>query len=108
MALAMGVALSFTVSCGDDDDDSGPAVVADPDEGQQVTESVTSTTGGTLETPSGSAKLTVMPGALPSDVELTVDITKPTGGSLTSVYDFGPDGTTFSPPARLTIEYAAK
>ena len=63
--------------------------------------------GGTVT--AGGATLTIPPGALSQDTTITVTITSP-GSSLPdsstirgSVFDLGPDGTTFITPATLTL-----
>ena len=66
--------------------------------------------GGTAEFASGAVTLVVPAGALSNTIELVVQATtafpQASGVVPTAVYDFGPDGTQFSQPVSLTIEFA--
>ena len=70
--------------------------------------------GGALDTGSGDpveAALSVPEGALAEDTAITIDVfnasdvSLPPGGGdvLSRAFDFGPDGTTFDPPATVTL-----
>lgn len=59
--------------------------------------------GGELTAP--GARLVVPAGALSETVQLTVSIEAP-DGTVSQVYDFGPDGLTFETPAQLFIDVA--
>ena len=68
---------------------------------------VSAATGGTVT--AGDATLVIPAGALSQDTTITVTISSP-GSSLPEsstvkgeIYDFGPNGTTFSTPATLTL-----
>ncbi len=64
--------------------------------------------GGTVSALGGDAVLTVESGALAEPVQLTVfPATVPASVGLVegSVFDLGPDGTVFDPPATLTLRY---
>jgi hypothetical protein len=61
--------------------------------------------GGMVATPDG-VTLEVPPGALSSEVAITVAIgDEAPAGALGSAYHFQPDGLTFSQPARITLPY---
>ena len=97
-------------ACGSDDDDGNNSNNEPSGEvGETASQTITAADGGTLELPSGAAKLTVPADALDEDLELSVTSIATTGlpdadnlGSLG--FEFGPDGTTFSTP--VTIELA--
>jgi hypothetical protein len=65
--------------------------------------------GATITALNGSLRLDIPPGALSSDVGITVQtITPPSvdGGVVVGpAYDFGPDGVVFSEPVSLTVNY---
>jgi hypothetical protein len=60
--------------------------------------------GGTVSDPSGTATLTIPAGALDKDTDITLKVLASASGVLGSIYDFGPDGTTFKTPATLAIK----
>lgn len=66
-------------------------------------------TGGALATKDGGVKLDFPEGALGSNTPITVqpvsDPPQDSGLVPGTVYDFGPDGTTFATPVTLTIRY---
>jgi hypothetical protein len=97
-------AFAFVMAqCGGDDGGSTGAT-PDPDEGKTVTKAVTAAEGGTIATASGTASLTIPAGALATDTEITLAV-EAASGTETSVYNFGPDGTTFATPVDLSIKY---
>jgi|GEM_PF-1217031 len=60
--------------------------------------------GGTLTSADGALTLEVPPNALDEEVGLTVErMPDPADGVPGTYYDFGPDGTRFAAPARLTL-----
>ena len=65
---------------------------------------ITASKGGTVSDPSGTATLTIPAGALDKDTDISLKVLAASGGALTSVYEFGPDGTTFKTPATLAIK----
>jgi hypothetical protein len=101
--LALASALG---ACGDDIGDDG----ADGGDGDEVpmpiAEMISADDGGEIQTQ--GAAINIPPGALSEDTEITVEVIPasdvPESDSIASlVYDFGPDGTTFSEPVELTI-----
>ena len=110
IVLAMVFCLLLTMwGCGSDDDEgsnNNPSGVV----GETASETITAADGGTLETASGSAKLTVPAGALDEDLELSVTTVAtagfPDGDKLGSLgFEFGPDGTTFSTPVTIALAF---
>ena len=78
--------------------------------GQSASQSV-GAAGGAVGTRSQSAFAAVPPGALASQVELSVQVSNGEGmplqgNLLTNVYDFGPSDTTFLKPVILTLAIA--
>jgi hypothetical protein len=91
-----------------DPTDSVPDPGPSPDPEGEVSVPVDAESGGTVQTEDG-ATLSVPPGSLASDTTLTVAVSSPdpglpdVGSVVGSVYDFGPDGTTFDPAATLAL-----
>jgi hypothetical protein len=109
-----GVADSGVADAGDDTGGGGDVSAdaltdADGGGGEEVGETyqsnVTAADGGVLETGSGTATLDVPAGALDEDTDVTVTVGAATSDTASLVYDYGPDGLTFDPPATLTIEF---
>jgi len=97
--VSLTVALTLVVGCGGSD--KAPAGA-----GQQASVAVTASAGGMVAL--GSAALTIPPGSLAGDTTITVKTAAPgnvpeAGTVKGLVYDFGPDGTTFSVPAALSL-----
>ena len=65
--------------------------------------------GATISVPGGAVTLDSPPGALTADTGITVtpatEYPQDPGSVPGSVFDFGPDGTLFTNPVRLTIHY---
>jgi hypothetical protein len=63
--------------------------------------------GGTLTTPSGSVQLVVPASALATSVAITIapSTANTPSGNIGGVFDLGPSGTIFSPPATLRVRY---
>lgn len=95
-------------ACSSTSDDKGATATADPNEGKSFTGQVTAAAGGTVKTDGDTAKVTIPAGALPADVEVTIDVQPADAETETSVYDFGPDGTVFNSPVTITIAYDGK
>ena len=102
--LSTLVLAAALVACGAESTGGGGAT-PDPDEGQQFQKAIKAIDGGTLSTASGKAALTVPAGALATDTTLTVKVVAPTGDAQSSIYEFGPDGTTFQAPASLSLAF---
>src|SRR5579864_3487419 len=63
--------------------------------------------GGTISSADGRIDLIIPPGALSSDLAITIQpITNQCPGGLGAGYDFLPNGTKFSTPATLIFHYA--
>lgn len=84
-----------------------PEAGTKPGSADMVSVKISADKGGTVAI--GSAGLDIPGGSLPGDVEVTVEAVAPPSSlpdtkSLTGkLYDFGPDGTKFDPPATLTL-----
>jgi hypothetical protein len=98
----MGLLGLTAIGCGSDSDGGGPESYA----GEEKTVMVTAAEGGMVE--AGAVALSVPPGALAADTELSVKVVdkadQPGAENIAiDVYDFGPDGTTFLKP--VTMEF---
>lgn len=98
-SVSLTVALGFVVGCGGSDK-------AAPAAGQEVSVPITAASGGMVTV--GTAALTIPAGSLAADTTITVKTAAP--GSVPDAatvkglaYDFGPDGTTFTVPAELSL-----
>ncbi len=98
------------VGCDDDDkkDASGDAAVADASTAaNSVSTRITAAAGGTVKL--DQVTLVIPPGALAADTTITIASSAPSSSlpdqaSISGmVYDFGPDGTTFTKPVSLTL-----
>jgi len=98
------------VACGDSGSDGDGAGASQ--EPESVSEPITAATGGEVEV--AGALLSIEGGALGEDLTIEVDATEPDSelpdfASIRGlVYDFGPDGTTFDPPAQLELPLDGK
>jgi hypothetical protein len=77
-------------------------------DGGTTTANIKATTGGTVT--AGGLTIEIPAGALAADTNITVTIsdgsTSPSPSTVvSSVYDIGPNGTTFTKPVKLTIAY---
>jgi len=62
--------------------------------------------GGTVTNSDGMASVTIPPGALTEDTEISVEtVSNLPSGNIGSAYEFGPDETTFSSPVTISIKY---
>jgi hypothetical protein len=76
--------------------------------GPATTAHVTVQDGGTLATADGLVEVIVPPGALSADTDLTLTpITNNAPLGFGAALRLGPDGTTFSTPAKLVFHYAS-
>lgn len=85
-----------------------PAVetpVIDPSEGRTFSGAVTAAAGGTVATPGDTLTVEVPPSALAADTTVTIAVAPAASGSATSVYEIGPDGTSFALPVTLALRF---
>jgi hypothetical protein len=128
-AAAFGLATSLNlVACGDDDDtagtgddddngDTGSATDGATDGATDITGDPTDSISKAIKASEGGsvalgakAAVNIPAGALPADVDVSVKefpkAGQPDAANLGSnVFDFGPDGTKFSKPVTLTLEF---
>jgi hypothetical protein len=97
--------LAAATACSSDDsgDSGGSTKVKEGSTSKQIT----AADGGTLEDVSGTASLAIPAGALEGDTQITVATTN-SDDTDGPIYDYGPDGTKFSKPATLAIEWDGK
>ena len=65
---------------------------------------VSAAAGGTVADPSGKTTLTIPPGALAQDTDITLAIKPASAGAVVDVSEFGPDGLKFLKPVTLAIK----
>lgn len=71
-----------------------------------ITQHVSAAQGGTVTSPSGGLTLSIPPGALAKDTDITIEEMAPAEGSvLGPTYQLGPAGLTFQKPATLTLRF---
>jgi hypothetical protein len=105
----VALAISATAACSSSSDKGGGGAVAGdvPAVGQTATVSITADSGGDVAI--GAAKLSIPGGALSANTDITMKTetppsTLPESGTVKGpLYEFGPDGTTFSTPADLAL-----
>jgi hypothetical protein len=86
-------------------DTSIAVTAAGTPDGNPVTKTI-GATGGTISSADGRIDLVIPPGALSSDIALTIQpITNECPGGIGAGYDFQPNGTKFSIPATLIFHY---
>jgi hypothetical protein len=91
-------ALAAAVAC------SSPA---GPD-GQPVTRLRVGPAGGQVSANGGRVRLTIPPGALAMDKDITIaQINSPASGNVGPVYDIGPSGTQFAQPVLISLRYVS-
>lgn len=90
------------VACSDDS--STNSTSSSGSASDTVTVRMTAATGGTISDKGGKATLSVPPGALEKDTEITLKVSPASGGAVGDVYDFGPDGLKFLKPSTLVIK----
>lgn len=111
------IPLLALVACGGGDDpetdedpndtDTVDTDIADTDTTEVVTESIVATDGGTVS--AGGGSLDIPANSLGADTDIGLTVNSDTSGLPDAstiagdVYNFGPDGTTFDPPAMLTL-----
>ena len=66
---------------------------------------VSATEGGSVALESGWAAVEIPAGALSDDTTITIEAQPPEADTLSGVYDFGPDGTTFNTPVQISLAF---
>ena len=73
---------------------------------KMITQQVSAAQGGTVTSPSGGLTLSIPPGALPKDTDITIAELAPGEGLvLGPTYDLGPTDLKFKKPATLTFRF---
>ena len=94
--------VTFTVAC---QGKNGGATPAEVDNGPDETQGV-GPDGGTAQSSNGKASIVIPPGALTSEVLITIaPSTREISGNIGAAYEFGPDGTTFLSSVTLSLTY---
>ncbi len=65
---------------------------------------ISAAAGGTVTGPGGQTSLSIPPGALAQDTDITLAITPKSSSAVVEISDFGPDGLKFLKPATLSIK----
>src|SRR5579863_6002212 len=74
----------------------------------QQSSAVIGAEGGTATSPDGIVSVTIPPGALSSDVSVTIETsTSPAAPSISEVYEIGPTGTQFATAAKISFQYGS-
>lgn len=81
------------------------SLAPDPNEGQTFSSVVSASEGGTVASTGDTITVALPPGALAASATVTVAVEPAGGGTLTSVYALGPDGTTFTYPVTISVAY---
>lgn len=102
-SLAVAWTALRVLSCGGESLD--PAGTPDPDEGTTFRTPIEAARGGTVSTAQGGGQLAIEAGVLGEDTEVTLRPGPAEAGSVTSVYDVGPEGVAFTPYAILSLSY---
>lgn len=92
-------AVCIPVACSSESDDAATDGPEEP-----TSTRISADAGGTVTDPSGNTTLTIPPGALEEDTDITLEILPKAGAALVEISDFGPDGLTFLKPATLSIK----
>lgn len=101
------VLLLTLVAAGCAPDMGAEPVWPDLNEGRSFTTVVTPEEGGALVTDEATLEVRVPPGAVDGATTLTVTVRPGEGGSLTSVYELGPEGITFARPVTVSLDFGA-
>ena len=99
LAFAMGAA-SIVGACSSDDPTPAPTGGGTTSGSTRISAAA----GGIVADPSGRTSLSIPPGALAKDTDITLAITPKSSSALVEISDFGPDGLTFLKPATLSIK----
>ena len=84
----------------DDPPAAAPAPVASPPVGTRIAAAA----GGKVSDSAGKVTLSIPAGALAADTEITVAVIAPSNGSVSDVYELGPDGLQFAKPVAIEIK----
>lgn len=93
---------AVVVACSSDD--ASPAPGPGTTSSSTVTVHVSAAAGGSVADPSGKTTLTIPPGALERDTDITLALKPASAGSVVDVSEFGPDGLKFLKPVTLAIK----
>lgn len=108
LGLALvGAAPIAACSSSDSGQNNSPGAKSFPGVGEHQSVAITAATGGTVK--GTGVSLDIPAGALSADTTITLDIKDPSGYAgadaiAVNVFDFGPNGTTFTTPVPLTID----
>jgi hypothetical protein len=105
MHILLPLVVFGLIWAGCESDTGGQAGDRDPLAGQTFQKAMAAAEGGMLATGTGSASVEVPAGALAQDSTLTLKVEDPAGSAMSSIYDFGPDGTQFLKPVTLKIQF---
>lgn len=94
-------------ACSSDDDDSSNNNGGGGQSTTTTTTRISADKGGQVTDSAGTVTLDIPAGALSEDTDITLAVSAATSATVSSVYDFGPDGLTFLKPATLTIKVDA-
>jgi hypothetical protein len=72
--------------------------------GSTITQHISAKAGGTVTDAASSATLTIPAGALSADIDVTLSTSPAANGTVSTVYSYGPAGTSLSSPATLSIQ----
>ncbi len=98
LALVVG-SIAAGIACSSS---SGGGTPTSPTTGS-VTQHISAAAGGTVSDAAGTATLSIPAGALAADLDITLATTAAETGTVSSVYNFGPEGTKFATPATLVL-----
>lgn len=101
ISVSGAVAASWLSACAP----TGPTAPPDPNEGRTFSGVVTPSEGGTVVTDGETLTVEVPAGAVDGETTVTVSVLPAADGAATSVYELGPDGTTFHRPVTIGIRY---
>lgn len=82
---------AVAVACGSASDPTTPDPGVTAMAGTTVVH-VSAALGGTVSDPAGKTTLTIPPGALEADTDITLSVEAASAGAATDVSSFGPDG----------------
>lgn len=103
-SLLLLVASSTAVIVACSSDDSGTPATTPSSTTGTTTVHVSAAAGGTVADPTGKTTLTIPPGALAADTDITLALKPAANGAVVDVSEFGPDGLTFLKPVTLAIK----